>query len=250
VPDEWTYDGHDARSLSALLDLPLVVLRESVGSALDVAHALAASDAPAGTLVMADEQTAGRGRSGRRWASARGAGIWLALIERPVDASSIELLSLRVGLRAAPVLDRHAGARVSLKWPNDIYVGDAKLAGVLVEARWRDDHLDWVAIGMGINVRAPDDVARAAALAPSASRALVLSELIPALRSAATARGSLTSSELSRYAERDMARGRRCTAPERGVVLGIDARGCLLVETDAGVAAVRSGSLLLESDVA
>ena len=245
MPDEWKYEGHDAASLRALLDLPEVVLRERVASTLDVAHALGASGSPAGTLVLANEQTAGRGRGGRSWSSANDAGIWLTLLERPADAESIELLSLRVGLRAAPVLERHTDAPVSLKWPNDLYVGDGKLGGILVEARWREDRPDWVAIGMGINVRVPNEIPTAASLRPRTDRILVLAELIPALRSAAAARGPLTDAELSRFAARDLAYGRRCTSPAVGTVRGIDERGCLIVQTASGEVAVRSGSLVL-----
>lgn len=245
MPDEWKYDGHDAASLRALLDLPEVVLRESVTSTLDIAHSLGASGAPAGTLVLAEAQTAGRGRAGRTWASASGAGIWLTLIERPADAEAIELLSIRVGLRVAPVLERHTDSPVSLKWPNDVYVGDGKLGGILVEARWRDDRPDWVAIGVGINVRLPNEVPAAASLRRRTDRILVLAELIPAIRSAAAARGSLSDSELSRFAARDLAVGRRCTAPAVGTVKGIDAKGCLIVATASGEVAVRSGSLVL-----
>ena len=66
----------------------------------------AAEGAPAGTLVVADAQTAGRGRSGRTWTSERGAGVWLTLIERPRDVDALDVLSLRVGLALAPALDR------------------------------------------------------------------------------------------------------------------------------------------------
>ena len=77
-----TYDGLDERGLAALLRLP-VVLQRSVSSVLDVAHDLGTAGAPAGTLVLADEQTAGRGRQGREWYSPPGAGIWMAMLLRP-----------------------------------------------------------------------------------------------------------------------------------------------------------------------
>ena len=108
-----TYDGRAGASLVRLLDLPRVEVFDSVTSTMDVAHHLAESGAPAGTLVLAEEQTAGRGRSGRSWTSAAGAGIWLSILERPRDAAATETLSLRVGLRAARVLDRWAASPVS-----------------------------------------------------------------------------------------------------------------------------------------
>ena len=219
---------------------------ESIGSTLDVAHTLGAAGASAGTLVLAEQQTAGRGRSGRRWASAPGSGIWLTLIERPSDPAAVEVLSLRVGLRAAAALDRWAAEPVRLKWPNDLYCEGGKLAGILIEARWREQRLDWVAIGLGVNVRPPAEMPSAAALHHARSRVEVLAELVPALRAAATARGPLTERELVAYAERDLARGRACVEPAAGVVQGIDAHGSLVVRTPAGDVACRAGSLVFE----
>jgi BirA family biotin operon repressor/biotin-[acetyl-CoA-carboxylase] ligase len=115
---------------------------------------------------------------------------------------------------------------VRLKWPNDLYCEGGKLAGILIEARWREQRLDWVAIGMGINVRLPEEMPGAAALRAVDSRANVLAELVPALRAAAAARGPLSERELMAYAERDLA------------------RGSLLVRTPAGDVACRAGSLV------
>src|SRR6266513_5287464 len=141
-----------------MLDLPRVALLESTTSTLDVAHRLAGDGAPAGTLVIANEQTAGRGRGGKTWQSYPGAGLWLTLIERPSDSSGLGVLSLRVGLAAAEALDRFASEPIRLKWPNDLYVDSRKLAGVLVEARWRESSVEWVAIGLGVNVKAPSSI--------------------------------------------------------------------------------------------
>jgi BirA family biotin operon repressor/biotin-[acetyl-CoA-carboxylase] ligase len=240
------YDGYSAGALRTLLDLPHVEVFESIGSTLDVAHTLGAAGASAGTLVLAEQQTSGRGRSGRRWASAPGSGIWLTLIERPSDPAAVEVLSLRVGLRAAAALDRWAPTPVRLKWPNDLYCEGGKLAGILIEARWREQRLDWLAIGLGLNVRPPAEMPNAAALRDVHSRADVLAELVPALRAAAAARGPLNERELMVYAARDVARGRECVEPAAGVVQGIDAHGSLIVRTSAGDVACRAGSLVFE----
>lgn len=225
--------------------LPRVALFDSVGSTLDVAHELADAGAPAGTLVLADEQTAGRGRHGRAWRSEPGAGIWLTLIERPSDASALDVLSLRIGLGVAPVLDAVAGERVRLKWPNDLYLSAGKLAGVLIEARWRDAALEWVAIGLGINVRVPSSTPVAAGLPRSANRIDVLAAVIPALRDAAGRIGPLTRDELAAFAERDLAVGRACVEPLQGWVIGIDSSGSLLVSDGGDHTAIRAGSLVL-----
>jgi BirA family biotin operon repressor/biotin-[acetyl-CoA-carboxylase] ligase len=240
-----SYDGLSAVVIAARLDIP-VHLYASVGSTMDIAHAMGAAGAPAGTLILADEQTAGRGRKGTAWHSPSARGIWLTLLERPDDASGLEVLSLRVGLAAARALDGFTAGPVRVKWPNDLFVGRGKLAGVLVEARWRAGRPDWVALGLGVNARPPRNVGGAAALRDGTSRLDVLSSLVPVVRSAAARRGPLDASELNEFADRDCARGRRCVTPARGVVIGVTADGRLAVQTPAGVEHHRAGSLVLE----
>jgi len=243
-----TYDGCGAPELRALLDLPRVEVYDSVTSTLDVAHVLGERGVAAGSLVLAERQTAGRGRDGRRWRSVAGSGIWLSMLERPTDAAAVDVLAIRLGLGAAEVLDRFADSPVRLKWPNDLFVGGGKVGGILVESRWRDQHIEWVAVGVGINVRLPPDVPNASALRAGTSRVPVLEALVPAIRAAASARGALRAVEVSAYAKRDLARGRSCRQPAPGVVQGIDARGSLLVSTPVGEVACRSGSLVFEED--
>jgi BirA family biotin operon repressor/biotin-[acetyl-CoA-carboxylase] ligase len=156
------------------------------------------------------------------------------------------VLSLRVGLAAARALDAYAPAPVSLKWPNDLFVGGGKLAGVLVEARWRGERPDWIAIGVGVNVAAPHDVPGAAGLRDGVRRPEVLASLVPAVRAVAARHGPLESEELSEFATRDRARGRRCASPCVGVVVGVTPAGEVAVETRDGVRHYRTGSLVLE----
>ncbi|HEY4734207.1 MAG TPA: biotin--[acetyl-CoA-carboxylase] ligase [Gemmatimonadaceae bacterium] len=219
---------------------------EATTSTLDVAHRLASQGAPSGTLVIANEQTAGRGREGRTWQSSPGAGLWLTLIERPADTSGLGVLSLRVGLVAAEALDRFAAEPIRLKWPNDLYVDRGKLAGILVEARWRESVIEWVAIGLGVNLRPPDNMESAAALEPGTSRLDVLGELIPGIRAAVQARGPLRQEEMEEFNARDMARGKICVQPALGTVAGIAETGELLVAMADAVTPFRSGSLVLE----
>lgn len=239
------YEGRTAVELQALLDLPQVVVYDEVPSTQDVAHALGESGAPAGTLVLADAQSAGRGRGSRTWQSRAGAGIWLTMLERPHDPAAAGVLSLRLALRMAPVLERWTAAPIRIKWPNDLLVGERKLAGVLTEARWRGPRMDWVAIGVGINVVAPERL-DAASLVGVTDRCAVLGELVPALRAAASGRGLLTQAELDQYAERDAVSGRRCREPMAGTAGGITPDGALIIQAGGGEHAVRSGSLVLE----
>jgi BirA family transcriptional regulator, biotin operon repressor / biotin---[acetyl-CoA-carboxylase] ligase len=242
------YDGERADDLARRLGLPAVAVFDEVGSTLDVAHALAADGALSGTLVIADAQSAGRGRMGRSWRSEAGAGVWLTLIERPASNRALDVLSLRIGLALAPALDALAEDRVRLKWPNDLYVRDQKLAGVLVEARWRESVPEWVAIGVGINVRVPRGAPNAVGLRDGVSRIAVLDVSVPAIRAAAALEGQLDDSELRDFADRDLAKGRRCVEPVAGTVRGIDASGALLVGIGSEVTAVRGGSLVLQEE--
>lgn len=239
-----TWFGASGDALARALALPRVDAHVSLSSTMDEAHALAAGGAPAGTLVLAELQTAGRGRSGKRWSSEPRAGIWGTLVERPRDASGLDVLSLRVGLRLAAVLQRWTESPIQLKWPNDLYVSGRKLAGVLIEARWRDQRPDWVAIGIGINLVVPADQPDATALV-RAEAVEVLGEVLPALRAAAFATGALNDAELHAFAERDLARNRALLAPAPGLARGITADGALLIESNGALAPYRAGSLVL-----
>jgi BirA family transcriptional regulator, biotin operon repressor / biotin---[acetyl-CoA-carboxylase] ligase len=239
------YDGVTAAELTARLGTSRVDVYDSVSSTMDLAHAAAEAGAPAGTLIVADRQTAGRGRHGRRWTAAAGAGVWLTMIERPQNAAALDVLTLRLGLHTAGVLDEYLDAPAQLKWPNDVYASGGKLAGVLVEARWQDERPAWVAIGLGVNVRLPVDVAGAAAVVPGASRVALLAELVRGIRAAMLADGVLGESEMAEFAARDLARGRPCREPVVGTVVGISPSGELLVRSGGVVGAYRSGSLVI-----
>jgi BirA family biotin operon repressor/biotin-[acetyl-CoA-carboxylase] ligase len=148
----------------------------------------------------------------------------------------------------AEALDSFVQGSISLKWPNDLYVGARKLSGILVEARWRESTPDWVAIGIGINVRPPASEPRAVGVQSGASRLAILDAIIPGLRIAAGESGPLTHDEVVAFAARDFARGRPCVQPVEGVVQGIDCRGALLVDVGSEIVAVRSGSLVLKEE--
>ena len=237
-----TLDGLSAVQLAERYGLPHVALLASVTSTLDVAHELASRGATAGTLVIADEQTAGRGRQGRSWTSSSGLGLWLTMIERPAEAAALDVLALRCGLFAAEALDVLAAEEIRLKWPNDLYVGECKLAGILIEVRWRGTSPEWVAIGFGVNVIAPD-VHSAAGLQRGTSRLAALDLLVPALRRAAACRGHLTEKELAAFRTRDLSVGRIALTPGAGVVQGITSAGELAVDVHGALAMYRSGSL-------
>jgi BirA family biotin operon repressor/biotin-[acetyl-CoA-carboxylase] ligase len=183
------YEGLDAAGLERLTGAPLVVLQSSIPSTQDEAHRLGAEGAPGGAVVLAEEQTAGRGRQGRAWYSPAGAGVWMSVLLRPRERPEGGALGIRAGLATAAALAAAApDVAARLRWPNDVVVADRKVGGILCEARWSGDALAWVAVGVGLNVRGPVDPAvrdRALALAdvaPEVSRLSLLAALVPRLR--------------------------------------------------------------------
>ncbi len=239
------------------------VHEHSVASTMDLAHELASSGAPSGTVVVADVQTAGRGRGGKAWQSRAGDGLWCTVLERVPSVTALDVLSLRVGLALRECAQVFCDEPLGMKWPNDVVVRDAtaggalrKLAGVLIEARWRDAQVEWVAIGMGINMRETHGgeqggvlAFRAATLRHNVHRVELLEALIPAVRAAAQCDGVLTPEERARWTAVDAVAGRRCTLPSVGVVAGVETDGALCVLGDDGaVARHRSGSLILTEE--
>ena len=211
---------------------------------MDIAHQLAADGAPHATVVVSNGQGAGRGRSGKVWQSASGAGVWTSVLLRmPADAPP-GVLSLRVGLALAESLDAYTDAEIQVKWPNDLLLRGRKLAGVLTEARWRGDVLEWIVVGVGVNVRQPGLDGISAALGRDARHAAVLVDSVRAVLVAATAQGELTAAELRGFEARDFSVGKAVLEPLDGIVLGVSARGGVRVRTASGDAVAVSGSLV------
>ncbi|MBI4459060.1 MAG: biotin--[acetyl-CoA-carboxylase] ligase [Acidobacteria bacterium] len=134
-----------------------------IDSTMNEAGRLAAGGAPHGTLVLAEEQTAGRGRFGRTWFSERSAGIYLTLILRPeLSPSAAPILTLLAGVALAEVLQESSGLPMDLRWPNDVLTNGKKCAGILVEMTAEPERIAYVLVGIGVNVnheRIPEDLA-------------------------------------------------------------------------------------------
>lgn len=243
-------DGLPAAALARRWGVPRVTLLTRCASSLDSAHELGASGVAPGAVVLAEEQTAGRGRDGRVWHSPAG-GVWLAMVLRPVRAE-LAAASIRAGLIVADVVDELLGAPVArLKWPNDVLCDDRKLAGVLCEGRWQGDALQWLAVGVGINVTntAPAAMAgRAIALRellPAVRRLDVLDRLVPALARVGAGM-QLTDAERAAFGARDWLHGRALRLPVAGRGAGLAADGALLVAGDGTAPrAVREGHVEL-----
>jgi BirA family transcriptional regulator, biotin operon repressor / biotin---[acetyl-CoA-carboxylase] ligase len=126
---------------------------DSIGSTNNEALAWATSDAKDLSLVIADEQTAGRGRLDRKWFTPKGAALAFSLILRPA-AEERPYLTRMVGLAALAVVDalQTRGLIAQLKWPNDVLLNGRKVAGILVESVWLGEEVDCLVIGIGINI--------------------------------------------------------------------------------------------------
>jgi len=215
---------------------------DEVDSTLDEAHRQAVAGAGDGTWIAARVQHAGRGSRGRTWHSPPG-GLWLSVVRRSTgQVEGIELLSLRAGLACAAVLDGlPAVAPVQLKWPNDLIVHGRKAGGLLTEARWQGDRLQWVAIGLGLNVsnEIPLDLTeRATALGmycQETSVEALAGPLAAALGGVDLSSPRLSDRELAEFDLRDALRGRPVRSPVPGTADGIAADGRLLVRDAAGV---------------
>jgi BirA family biotin operon repressor/biotin-[acetyl-CoA-carboxylase] ligase len=108
---------------------------------------------PEGTIVIAEEQKTGRGRSGNSWYSPPGVGLYFSLLLRPrANPIKMQGLTLALGCSAAKTLETAAGVPVEIKWPNDLYCKGRKLGGILSESDLRADLVDTVTIGLGLNL--------------------------------------------------------------------------------------------------
>lgn len=218
------------------------VLAECASTNADVLAA-AAAGAPAGLLVAAERQTAGRGRLGRRWEVPAGAGLTFSLLVRPRLAGPARgLLPLLTGLAVAEAVTAAAGVPVCLKWPNDLLHAPSggKLAGVLCES-----HGDAVAVGIGLNVDATPaelPVPTAASLTGVGAPTLDRTDLLAGLARAFAARyraWAAGADVLADYRAACATLGRPVRVHTGGGVLagtavGVDDDGRLLVADDAG----------------
>jgi BirA family biotin operon repressor/biotin-[acetyl-CoA-carboxylase] ligase len=238
-----------------------------LASTNDLAAALAERGAAEGCVIAADAQTAGRGRQGRPWASPAGAGLYVSIVLRPA-ARTLPLLTIAAGVALAEGIHVASGLDPGLKWPNDVYVGERKVAGVLAEAssgarlerglESPGSAVQYVVLGFGVNVLAaayPPDVALRATsiegeLGRPIDRGLLLAECLAhlAARYAELQRGETDAvrgawrrragATLGRTVRWDAPGGARC-----GIAEDIDDAGALVVRTDAGRVRVISGEI-------
>jgi len=254
----------NAREIQAALrDVPLGGLRffESIGSTNDEALAWATDGALDLSLVVADEQTAGRGRRGRKWHTPPGTALAFSLILRP-SAEERKNLSRITALGALALADalRARGLAAQIKWPNDLLFERRKLAGLLVESVWTGESLDAAVLGMGVNVLSGSVPPNGSlhfpatsledALAKPIDRAALLHDILVALL---TWRPRLaTDSFITSWEERLAFRGEQVQVwsddetPLIGELLGLEPDGSLRLRgTDGSLHTVQFGEIHL-----
>jgi len=214
------------------------------------ALALDAQSGPHGTVVIAEEQTAGRGRLGRNWYSEKSSGIYASIILRPpLSPAAAPILTLLAGVAVHRAVGSAAGLKADIRWPNDVLVTGKKVCGILTEMKAEVDRLHMVVLGIGINVNhssMPEDlreIATSLALESGRhySRLHVLAELLGSVERyyhmllregpAAIVREW---SAASSYAEGKRVRVKAGENDYSGVTAGLDASGALKIRRDDG----------------
>lgn len=129
---------------------------DEIASTNDEAYRLAEKGAAEGTIVLAECQTKGKGRVGRKWSSPKGGGIYLSLILRP-DAETDEIPSITLIAASAvvKVIRKECSLEAVVKWPNDVFVGGKKVCGILTEMKAQPDSVEFLVLGIGININTP-----------------------------------------------------------------------------------------------
>lgn len=217
--------------------------------------AAAAAGAAEGTLILADEQSAGRGRHGRSWAAPPGSSLLLSLLVRPVvPVASVPMLPLLMGLVLAETVARYLPeAEVALKWPNDLLVGGRKAAGILVEGA-----AGAAVVGVGVNVdwrgiERPAELAGAVSLSEAAGAGVDRWRLLAGILGVFSRRydqwQELPAAFLDGYRQRCATLGQvvRVTALDGSVLEGeaaeIDRSGALVLRTPEGQVTVSAGDV-------
>jgi BirA family biotin operon repressor/biotin-[acetyl-CoA-carboxylase] ligase len=230
------------------------------------AMAAARQGAPHGSVWVADEQTAGRGRGDHRWHSAAGEGLYVSVLLRPsFPAARLPLVPLVAGLAAAEAIGSVTGLAVDLRWPNDLLIGPRKTGGILIESQTGAKSLPHaVVVGIGINVHqrsfAPDLATAATSLdletSTLVSRRQVLMALLGSLGQEVAALADTAAAEQvpARVEQHSSwVRGRRVEVhgPQAcsGTTAGLDANGFLRVATAGGLMTVYTGGIRAAEEI-
>jgi BirA family biotin operon repressor/biotin-[acetyl-CoA-carboxylase] ligase len=223
-------------------------LVDETPSTMDLAHDAAAQGAPDGWLVVARHQLAGRGARGRVWVAEPGASLPFSFVVRPLRGGS--LLALAVGLGLAETLES-LGVEARVKWPNDVLVGDRKIAGILVEARSVGGRAPEAAVvGVGINLRPqayPEgaDATDLQSVVDAFDAEAVFADVLEHIETWVDRASAMPHAVVRALDARLAWRDEEVVVDDalRGIVRGIDRDGELVLETPEGTQTVRAGRL-------
>jgi BirA family biotin operon repressor/biotin-[acetyl-CoA-carboxylase] ligase len=236
---------------------------EEVESTNTEALHLARQDTPEGTVVIAEAQSAGRGRMDRSWESPPSMNLYLSVVLRPdMPAESASLIPLAVGVAVADVISQYCPGQVKLKWPNDVLVGGKKICGILAEMKTRTDRVAFVIAGIGVNINMkklhfPREL-RETATSLQIETALEVDRLDFAVRLIESLerwyRIYLNGGQdhvRQRWLQYADIIGRRIEVvyqsdTQRGTVVGLDENGALLLESETGLKQVLAGDVYIE----
>jgi len=224
------------------------------------ARKLAEEGAPHGTLVVADSQSAGKGRRGRAWTSPKGVGIWMSLVLRPpIRPADASMLTLVAGMAVVKGVRKSTGLKAMIKWPNDAILSGKKICGILTEMSTEEDSIRYVITGIGINVNVssfPEEIAEKATslkeeLGEAVKRSLVIAAVAEAFEEFYDSflKTHDMSCLMEDYNKALVNRNRQVTVLDprgqyQGRALGIDPEGSLLVQRkDGTVESVISGEV-------
>jgi BirA family biotin operon repressor/biotin-[acetyl-CoA-carboxylase] ligase len=218
---------------------------ESVGSTNHLARTLIASSAEDGEVVIADTQTAGYGRCKRCWVSPKG-GLWFSVILFPYNLYShqLGLLSLGIGLGVIRGLKRETDLPFLLKWPNDIYLNNKKLGGVLIESASTLGRCNWIIVGIGLNINIDkDQLPEGATSIKEESREVekdkVFCAVLEEMEKVWFSFQKEPEELFSKIKEFCLTLGKRVRFPGgEGLAVDIDREGRLVVETEDGMVAL------------
>lgn len=238
-----------------------VLVERRVGSTNTQVKKLAADGAGGRTILLADEQTAGRGRMGRGFYSPALTGVYMSLLLRPeTDSAQLPIITVAAAAAVCEAIEALTGLETQVKWVNDVLVGGRKVCGILTEAvsDFESGRTESVIVGIGVNVKTPP------ALFPAELR-----EIAGSLLPASVSRNRLAAEIANRlfdyaadlpgraylepYRRRLMVLGKRVRfyregAWQSGRAVGLDGDGCLEVETPSGAVPLRAGEIRMEGE--
>ncbi|SDJ67808.1 biotin--[acetyl-CoA-carboxylase] ligase [Sediminibacillus albus] len=135
-----------------------IVHYPEISSTQKIGHQLALEGAAEGTVIIADQQTEGKGRMGRKWHSAKNEGIWMSIILRPqIIPQLAPQITLMTAVILAKAIETVTEVSPAIKWPNDIFINNRKTAGILTEMQAEQDEIQYIVLGIGINVNQSRD---------------------------------------------------------------------------------------------